>query len=186
MARLKPVIKLKPVIIWKDICIVPGYEQFTNYEISTTGLVRNKTTNYILQSCTDSRGYVSITLSSPKKTLHIHRAVAIVFCPNPENYPNVDHENGKPFDNNLSNLRWVNQSQNGMNAKMPSNNTTGYKNIQSGYNHQKPVWKIRICVKGKIHVKYFQRDSDEVPQHVIECRDQMLKDLHKDFACFRI
>ena len=45
-----------------------------------------------------------------------------------------------------------------------------------------------MMVDGKRTKEYFQRNTDEVqvPQEVIEYRDKMLKDLHKDFACFRI
>ena len=42
----------------------------------------------------------------------IHRAVAELFIPNPENKPFVDHINTDPLDNKACNLRWVTQKEN--------------------------------------------------------------------------
>lgn len=173
---------------WKDICLVPGCEVFTNYEISSTGLVRNKTTGLSrnTNNCINSSGYVVIHLrhNDIHKTISLHRALALLFIENPENYPFVDHKDGSRDNNTLSNLRWCSYSQNNMNSI--SVGASGYKNISPTYNNGKPVWEISIIVDGKKHRERIKRDTEEVPQHVIECRDKMLKDLHKDFACFRI
>jgi len=185
MSKIKPNVVLK--VIWKDICLVPGYEQFTNYEISSTGLVRNKISGLLLIACINSRGYLNLTLcqDSYRKTIRIHRVLGILFVDNPENYPIVDHKDGCKTNNSLRNLRWVTESQSGHNRKKQSNNTSGYKNIYSHYNNGKPVWKIAIMVEGKRTHRYFKRDTEDPPPYVIEFRDKMLKELHKDFACFR-
>ena len=45
-------------------------------------------------------------------SFQIHRAVAELFVPNPENKPFVDHINTDRFDNRAENLRWVTQKEN--------------------------------------------------------------------------
>ena len=41
-----------------------------------------------------------------------HRAVALAFIPNPNNYPQVDHIDGDMYNNNVENLRWCTAQQN--------------------------------------------------------------------------
>ena len=42
----------------------------------------------------------------------LHRVVAQLFIPNPENKPYIDHINGNTHDNRVSNLHWVSQKEN--------------------------------------------------------------------------
>lgn len=102
---------------WKDI---KGWEG--RYQISNNGRVR--TLNYkrtgrvqVLTGFTDIRGYKSVHFriggaGSKKKYYLIHRLVAELFVPNPENKPFVNHKNGKRDDNRADNLEWVTRSEN--------------------------------------------------------------------------
>lgn len=102
---------------WKDI---KGWEG--RYQISNDGRVR--TLNYkrtgrvqVLTGFTDIRGYKSVHFriggaGSKKKYYLIHRLVAELFIPNPENKPFVNHKNGKRDDNRVDNLEWVTRSEN--------------------------------------------------------------------------
>lgn len=95
--------------IWKNI---PGHP---NYEVSNMGKIKNiKTKNIktknILKGCKMKEGYVRVKLTKGQQFL-IHRIVADVFIPNPENKPEVDHI-GKKDDNRASMLRWATRQEN--------------------------------------------------------------------------
>lgn len=47
-----------------------------------------------------------------KKTIRPHRWVAVLFIPNPECKPQVNHIDGVKSNNSLSNLEWVTNSEN--------------------------------------------------------------------------
>lgn len=99
--------------IWKDI---PDYE---GYQVSNLGrgksLFRSGRKNeIILNPLKSSNGYLKFTLSLNGKTkqMLIHRLVAIVFIPNPENKPTVNHKFGNKWDNRASVLEWNTHAEN--------------------------------------------------------------------------
>lgn len=95
----------EPAPRWADI---PGHGE--KYEVSTDGEIRNKKTGKSLEHFTDKKGYHFVSLRG--KNIRVHRVVASVFIPNPENKPQVNHINGKKADNRVSNLEWATASEN--------------------------------------------------------------------------
>lgn len=89
----------------------------TNYEVSNYGQVRNKNTNKILKP-TLVGGYLSIGLRINNKTItsFIHRLVAIRFLVCPDETFIVNHKDGIKTNNNVENLEWISQSENGKHA----------------------------------------------------------------------
>lgn len=101
--------------IWKDIKDFEGL-----YQVSTWGRV--KSLNYkrsgkegILRPIKhDTYGHVHVHLNKEGIvfTASIHRLVAVAFISNPENKPEVEHIDGNPMNNNVSNLRWCTHIEN--------------------------------------------------------------------------
>ena len=96
--------------LWKTIA------EATNYEISNTGLVRNKKTKQILKGRLTQSGYlqVSIKIDIENKFMnrYIHRLVAQHFLNNIENKQEVNHKDGNKKNNYVSNLEWASSSEN--------------------------------------------------------------------------
>lgn len=100
-------------MIWKDI---KGWEKL--YEISSTGLVRNKLTNKIIVGDTNNHGYHRVCLynkhhNPPKQRFFRHRLVAEHFIPNPNNYSEVNHINSDKSINEIWNLEWCTRLEKG-------------------------------------------------------------------------
>jgi hypothetical protein len=109
-------------IVWKPI---PEFEGF--YEVNNIGDVRS-VERYVVNSIgyrknlkgkllkkgTDKDGYKDVCMCKEGKEYHkrCHRLVAAAFIPNPDNKPLVNHINGIPDDNRVSNLEWCTEKEN--------------------------------------------------------------------------
>lgn len=82
---------------------IPNYE---NYLIGNYGTVKNKN-GKIIKSFNDN-GYKRVGLykNGKQKFYKVHRLVAKVFIPNPQNLPFVNHKNELRNDNYFKNLEW--------------------------------------------------------------------------------
>lgn len=74
-------------------------------------------------------GYYYVQLTGKKGRFRecIHRIVAKVFIPNPNNKPQVNHKDGNKHNNRVDNLEWCTQEENIQHAY-----DTGLTNIRSG------------------------------------------------------
>lgn len=130
--------------MWKN---VSGYEGL--YLVNKSGVVKSK--RKILKQ-SDERGYLRVTFSANNKQQHfqVHRLVALMFIPNPENKPCVNHIDGNKHNNNVSNLEWCTYSENEKHS---------YRILKKKVNkpNQKPV--IQVTESGDV-LKTFHSISE--------------------------
>ena len=95
--------------IWKDI---PEYEGL--YQVSNLGNIYSLISSKKIKSVDRGNGYFMVGLSKNKKKtcLQVHRIVLTAFCPNVFDKPEVNHIDGNPSNNKLSNLEWCNRKEN--------------------------------------------------------------------------
>lgn len=89
------------------------------YEVHSNGEVisQNRKKGKPLKPGTQGAGlkYVILVDTSGKKTYWlVHRLVAEVFIPNPNNYPFVKHLDGNFNNNDVSNLKWFSTTRKGV------------------------------------------------------------------------
>jgi len=86
-----------------------------------------------LKAHDDGSEYMRITIKksdNTRKGQYIHRLVAQTYLPNPENFSIVNHKDGNPKNNHISNLEWVTTLGNNLHA------------IETGLHKTKSVLKI--------------------------------------------
>ena len=82
----------------------PERKEPTMYEVSNYGNV--KINGIIKKYNTNIKGYIVVSGE------YLHRIVANLFIPNPENKPEIDHIDGNRYNNHFTNLRWVTHLEN--------------------------------------------------------------------------
>lgn len=90
--------------------------EFLVYE---NGDIYNAKTNRKLNPVDNGVGYLRVSLycgNNKHKAYYVHRLLAMAFIPNPENKQFINHIDGNPKNNNISNLEWCTKSENGLHA----------------------------------------------------------------------
>lgn len=110
--------------IWKDII---GYEGI--YQVSNLGRVKSlerivlskgvatKRKERVLKS-SNRRGYRQLTLAKNRSRAQrsVHRLVAEVFIPNPDNKKEINHIDGNKANNIVDNLEWCTRKENAVHS----------------------------------------------------------------------
>lgn len=90
----------------------------TDYIVTNDGKVWSNIKNRYLRGGTigsKTRRYKAVYLkdnNGNQKWYSIHRLVALVYVPNPDNKPDVDHIDNDPLNNHYTNLQWVTHAEN--------------------------------------------------------------------------
>ncbi len=141
---------------------VKGYEGV--YEVSNTGKVRSlprKTSKGgELKQATVQGGYKRVSLSNgSRKGYTVHRLVGMAFLSNPLNKPCINHIDGNPSNNNVSNLEWCTYAENSQHSfnvlgQKPWNKDFGQyrtspcKQCGKDYTVRETRWTQEYCSKG--------------------------------------
>lgn len=151
--------------IWKEI---EGFDGM--YEVSNIGRVRSwKSGNYgrrkepkILKIKPNQDGYIGlvITHNTEKKSFKIHRLVGVCFIDNPQNLVYIDHIDGNKTNNHFLNLRWTSMSENAMNTKIRTDNSSGYKGVSFHKGCKK--WCSVWSENGRLNSKSFKTKEEAI------------------------
>lgn len=88
--------------------------EIKGYLITKTGKVWSETKSRFLTGKIAYTGYkmVEYYVDGIRKRKNIHRILAELFIPNPENKPEVNHKDGDKLNCELSNLEWATHQEN--------------------------------------------------------------------------
>jgi hypothetical protein len=105
--------------------IIEGYNSL--YVIYENGEIYNMRTGKKVKPYTNNVGYYRVGFYKDGKRIqkYLHRLLAEAFIPNLENKEFINHIDGNPANNDLSNLEWCTRSENTLHAyKLGLNYTT--------------------------------------------------------------
>lgn len=154
---------------WKDIKGWVGY-----YQVSDLGRVRSidrvvihKNRGHkqfkrgkLLKSVKTKKGYLSVDLVKQglRKSVVVHRLVALTFIDNKHKKPQVNHKDGNKLNNHLSNLEWVTNKENIQHAFKLGLKESPMKG-KYGKDHNRSVSIIQKSKQGEF-IKEFASISD--------------------------
>lgn len=103
--------------VWFDIPGFEGLYKISNFHRVLSTFKIKKTGNFksiIKKPVKSPRGYLVFKFRKEGKDygMKLHRAIAILFIPNPDNLPEVLHLNDIKDDNRIENLKWGTHKQN--------------------------------------------------------------------------
>lgn len=84
----------------------------------------------ILSVTNNGKGYMKVGMSGIGQK-YIHRLVAEIFIPNPDNKKTVNHIDGNKTNNKLENLEWATHSENQFHSKKTGLAKTGHRHAQA-------------------------------------------------------
>ena len=137
---------------------------YHNYAITSNGEVYNKRGKKIAVKIND-KGYPCVMLSINGKSVfrRVHRLVAELFIPNPDNKPCVNQKDRNRANSNVENLEWVTYSENVIYSVIHggrnnwTRNNTGERNSRAKLKF-KTIEAIRVLYKNG----FSQNDLSEI------------------------
>jgi hypothetical protein len=122
------------------------------YKINIMGLLWSCIYTKIMKPTMSDDGYLKINLKANgvKFKKSIHRLLAIQYIPNPNDLSEIDHIDRIKLNNNLENLRWVDDYTNSRNRDCVINRQGSVYQDRRG---DKIYWKASISINRKVKQK---------------------------------
>ena len=158
------------------------FEPIKNYEtygITKKGVIKDYRTGKLINCSLNKSGYKKLQLVNPegKKGFLVHRLVALQFIKQIEGKNEVDHIDRNRINNNIENLRWVNDIEQVENRGNFKNNKLNEKYICFETDGQTTRYRLQITKNyTKILSKSFNTKKYTL-NDVILYRDDFLKTL---------
>lgn len=121
------------------------------YQVSSFGRMKSLFNGErILKPMYSKDGYLRINLwvGGKMKTRRIHVLVAEAFLDNPGSKPEVNHIDGCPLNNHVSNLEWVTSSENHLHAIKAGLQPSGENHPSSHLTVDDVAWCREVYIKG--------------------------------------
>lgn len=127
--------------------VVPNYE-FA--EVNDKGQIRSSLTKHIYSPYTDKDGYLRCKVWDGEKSrgVYVHRAIALVFVPNPNQKPIVNHIDGVRNNNSIENLEWVSYEENSKHGVMLGNFPKGQNAFRAKYKDKQIHEVCKLLAEG--------------------------------------
>ena len=152
--------------------IIKGY---SNYNIDKNGIITNIKKNRIVKCQFDKDGYKTLKLynKGKYKRFKLHRLIGIHFIPQIEGKEFIDHIDRNKLNNNISNLRWVNRSEN-------NSNRSAYKHskLKERYISIQDEKYYTISIRKHNFFKIYKIKDYDL-QDIIKIRDNIINDTNK-------
>ena len=157
--------------------------EYHGYKVYEDGRVLSKRGTYLKPTKHPNKNgtiywRVGLTINNKIQRWAIHRIIATVYLPNPNNLPLVVHIDRNPSNNNLSNLRWISHSGNNINSSRTGKVPYRHINTEGDGRHRIRIRRDKIFVYSKrfppktpIEEVVRYRNTEVYPIHGIKIDD---------------
>lgn len=147
--------------------LIEEWREYHDYKVSNYGKVINKNGKGLTTKVSGD-GYVhtSITDYGGKRIHGMHRVVATVFLPNPNNLPEVNHVDGKKENNKVDNLEWITKEGNQKHEAKFLRKRGGENNYQSILTEKEILTIYDLCKNSTMKYKDMAKLYGVIPQEI--------------------
>ena len=144
--------------VWRSI------DGYITYQVSNIGRVRNCSTGKILSPFLSRKGYCMVDFHDGhgvRKRFRVHQLVAQEFLDRPDlgQALRVDHIDRNRVNNQVSNLRYATDSQNGANRTKKANTSSTYRGVC--WDSTRKKWRVDIMQNyRRNHIGYYDDERE--------------------------